>query len=845
MDDKIKRHGIVVLLFGLVLTACGNQMDKNITDYSSGETEAQAVKIEARDELGEQSAVGAAQKDGTTWECVQETEGQNAWANSFDCCIGYADGSYYYASNLHDLFLYRVNEDGSKSQRVASVSADALCLQDGMIYFIHTSGDGYESGIYRIHTDGSGMERLCGMGRRLRVSDGYIYFCAAYEAEYDLSGLVTVETPDYNDNFLYRMKKDGSGRELIATDVREYELRFDQDKNQMELYCSKYCHDGTMSVSRMSPDGKSEQVLWNIDYEGTMMLYKDRIYFLDIYFGSKIVRWYDLLDGMAGEFQVPLCYAYSCIYDDHFYGVCESLSDHKREISIFRVDLEGENDRILYEYSFDDASGKGGAITYLYATEKGVFFRPFVSEQRGVRWFRLTGNEEVEAWEAEEINEIAYSDEEIHVSYTDDLSLLDQMGQTDFRYAARDGRVYYRQYHEDSFVNGAESAYYRPTAGTDKEIVRIDANGEKTVLFSDKGYGDLYLIGDRFYMTEMITEKKEDTEETYSYIYSIDMQGQNRVDYGAGEIWAVDLDRKILVVTLFSEYTGEGAYCVLDGISGEMTPIIFNPAGEIYLLGYSDGWCYFEECWENDISRVVARSLGGEQREIITLDAGKETEYGHGDQICRMEIDGESISIVYGAYDYPGGRYFQGGKLITFKSGESDYQEIKTNSDDYFLCHDAGRLRVYFKDCAEIGFSGKASVWDLETNTIFPSDFPPELIQEAQCLYGFPFCCQEQLERSVLCEWNGDIYALLVDSGTIVRVAEQIDSDIEQSGGGAADEVSYDHMYYADGYLYFEVTFSICDQEYATRWGDGFRRLQTDMYRRNLEDGTMELLNTY
>lgn len=69
------------------------------------------------------------------------------------------------------------------------------------------------------------------------------------------------------------------------------------------------------------------------------------------------------------------------------------------------------------------------------------------SEQRGVRWFRLTGNEEVEAWDAEEINEIAYSDEEIHVSYTDDLSLLDQMGQTDFRYAARDGKVYYRQYH--------------------------------------------------------------------------------------------------------------------------------------------------------------------------------------------------------------------------------------------------------------------------------------------------------------------------------------------------------------------------------------------------------------
>ena len=30
-----------------------------------------------------------------------------------------------------------------------------------------------------------------------------------------------------------------------------------------------------------------------------------------------------------------------------------------------------------------------------------------------------------------------------------------------------------------------------------------------------------------------------------------------------------------------------------------------------------------------------------------------------------------------------------------------------------------------------------------------------------------------------------------------------------------------------------------------TRWGDGYRRLQTDMYHQKLEDGTMELLNTY
>lgn len=329
-------------------------------------------------------AVPVESVDGT-----QETETQYAWANSFDYSIDSGE-RYYYASNLHDHYLYSANEDGSDARRVASVSASEICVQDGMIYFIHNGGGGYESGIYRIQTNGSGMEKLCGWGRQLRLSEGYVYFCAAYEAEYDASGLVTKTPPEYDDNFLYRMKKDGTDRKLIATDVRDFALQYVQDEKQMVLYCSQYCHDGTMAVSRMASDGRDAQALWYTDYEGTMMVYKSRIYFLDIYFGSQKVEWYDLSDGSTGSFTVPLNYSYNCIYNDYFYGVCESWSDNERKVTVYRVDLNGRNDRILYEDSYDDDSGKGGAVTYLYATEKGVLFRPYVPEQSGVRWFRLT-----------------------------------------------------------------------------------------------------------------------------------------------------------------------------------------------------------------------------------------------------------------------------------------------------------------------------------------------------------------------------------------------------------------------------------------------------------------------
>ena len=157
-----------------------------------------------------------------------------------------------------------------------------------------------------------------------------------------------------------------------------------------------------MAVSRMASDGRDAQALWYTDYEGTMMVYKSRIYFLDIYFGSQKVEWYDLSDGSTGSFTVPLNYSYNCIYNDYFYGVCESWSDNERKVTVYRVDLNGRNDRILYEDSYDDDSGKGGAVTYLYATEKGVLFRPYVPEQSGVRWFRLTDDGKVEAWETED-----------------------------------------------------------------------------------------------------------------------------------------------------------------------------------------------------------------------------------------------------------------------------------------------------------------------------------------------------------------------------------------------------------------------------------------------------------
>ncbi|MDE7282265.1 MAG: hypothetical protein K2N85_01545 [Lachnospiraceae bacterium] len=150
---------------------------------------------------------------------------------------------------------------------------------------------------------------------------------------------------------------------------------------------------------------------------------------------------------------------------------------------------------------------------------------------------------------------IEYVDEVIPVQYTDDLSLLSDMKYTDNTYAYQDGKVYYRRYHEDSYEEAALYGNYDAIPGTKKEMVCVDADGTVTELFTDYGDGSIDLVDNRFYLTER--RKKENTQygrtETVRCLYSVDMQGNDRMDYGEGYVCKIDKNRKIIIMKLKEE----------------------------------------------------------------------------------------------------------------------------------------------------------------------------------------------------------------------------------------------------------------------------------------------------
>ena len=137
-------------------------------------------------------------------------------------------------------------------------------------------------------------------------------------------------------------------------------------------------------------------------------------------------------------------------------------------------------------------------------------------------------------------------------------------------------------------------------------------------------------------------------------------------------------------------------------------------------------------------------------------------------------------------------------------------------------------------------------------NITYPCDFPVQFINRLdnkiaiEGLAGLsnPVCAYRRSAGGT------DFYAFPDDSGSVVRMAMRIDEDItpgeDMSVPGSEEyEIDYQHLYYADGYLYFEAEFNVYDREYAIGWRDGYRRIQTDVYRRRLADGEMELLYSY
>ena len=321
-------------------------------------------------------------------------------ANWRESRICYADGYYYYVSQMDHYYLYRCKEDGSAPQCLARAHAGGICVQGNEVFFINQT-DGY--GIYRVKSDGTGLTKLCDSGNRLQISAEYVYFCDTYHAEYDTRGLVTEEPSEFEDDFLYRTDKDGLRRELIATEVRQYVLSEGDDQNVRytgQVYCWKWKEENTV-VSRMDLDGQNEEELCRLGSGIDFLVYEGAIFYIGACDGGEKIFRFSLRDGETDSFRVPESTEF-CIYDDRIYTLYKGMKGDLYRVAINRIDWEDGSSEEVYRYEYASEDADACRMSDLFATECGVFFRQYVSENEGCQWFRLTDDKEAERWEEQD-----------------------------------------------------------------------------------------------------------------------------------------------------------------------------------------------------------------------------------------------------------------------------------------------------------------------------------------------------------------------------------------------------------------------------------------------------------
>lgn len=503
---------------------------------------------------------------------------------------------------------------------------------------------------------------------------------------------------------------------------------------------------------------------------------------------------------------------------------------------------EGERNAQRLDYDVYFADG------YLYFTADYAFDSEEYRKGWETAYYRLKlGEEQAELLLRTVKSSLSgYCDKVIETEYTDDLSLLEQSNRMSHQYAYRDGRVYYRRYRGDSFGESSytyENYSYLPVAGAEKEMVCIDRDGVQTALFTDKGQGDFYLIGDRFYMTD-------------SEVYSVDMNGQGRRNYGKGEILAADGTGRFLILELREDGHDfrRPDYCVLNCDTGECTSLLSEEYfareeedGYWSFEAYQDGWVYLSffrrrgETAEFSETTLYAVSLDGKWNRVIALTS----DMYYGENVVGLQVLGDRLFFLFGGYD--GSRvWYQGGKIVTVKRDGTDCRSIEEGGNDFFpadhfyLRQDGEKIWVYYPEFYYITEEERyvATVWDIDTGMRYPSDMPA-------CAVTKPYRYDLFMDYIFMNGEGGyDVYALPDRTGRLVRVAKDLDRCVEAGavdryGENAALEIR--DLYYRDGYLYFKAEYS--------RWGGweegGWLRLGTECYRLKPGEEKAELLYEY
>ena len=206
--------------------------------------------------------------------------------------------------------------------------------------------------------------------------------------------------------------------------------------------------------------------------------------------------------------------------------------------------------------------------------------------------------------------------------------------------------IYFRKYGEYALEKNAlfgEFLEY-PTYTGISWICRLREDGKVEELFKDSGYGKLYYSNQRFYLSEM-------TDDGTSKSYSVNMEGEDRKELGAGAILGISENGQYLAK---GDWDSAG---VID-LSSKETPYIWasEEGSPVVFLGFvNDGFLIEGDNYSTDGYNVTSRQIFGRSfdkpdENIIVGDLSENKESYSSPEFKRLTKDGKDFYLTFGYY---------------------------------------------------------------------------------------------------------------------------------------------------------------------------------------------------
>ena len=206
--------------------------------------------------------------------------------------------------------------------------------------------------------------------------------------------------------------------------------------------------------------------------------------------------------------------------------------------------------------------------------------------------------------------------------------------------------IYFRKYGEYALEKNAlfgEFLEY-PTFTGISWICRLREDGKVEELFKDSGYGKLYYSNQRFYLSEM-------TDDGTSESYSVNMEGEDRKELGAGAILGISENGQYLA-------KGDWNSAVVIDLSSKETPYIWasEEGSSVVFLGFvNDGFLIEGDNYSGDGYNVTSRQIFGRSfdkpdENIIVGDLSENKESYSSPEFKRLTKDGKDFYLTFGYY---------------------------------------------------------------------------------------------------------------------------------------------------------------------------------------------------